>query len=156
MDVEGRPLCRPCLVGIRGGQPNSDGTAPVPPAVAKCMTPSSRRPRHQLCHLLAWRQYKLVASSQTPMALLEGVAAGLTMEFIVHAVDGGAQSVPSDPITVTTPMEAKPSAAAVEETTAPETEVAPLAAIVPNGNGSATNGNGSSYGNGSRVPAGVS
>ena len=36
------------------------------------------------------------------MAMLEGVAAGLTMEIIVQAMNGASQSVASDPITVTT------------------------------------------------------
>ena len=85
------------------------------------------------------------------MAMLEGVAPGLTMEFIAQAVNGSAQSLASDPITVTTPpLEAEPAAAArtpspmvaSEETTAPEAELASLAAISPNGNGTA-NGNGS-------------
>ena len=74
--------------------------------------------------------YKLVASSLTPMAVLEGVAAGLTMEIIAQAVNGGSQSVASDPITVTTPVtEVKPEPASADA------EMAPLAAIMPNGNG---------------------
>ena len=86
-------------------------------------------------------KYKLVASSLTPMAMLEGVAAGLTMEFIAQAVNGGAQSVASNPIiVVTSPAatpEAKPEAAATDAEL-----LAPLAAIAPNGNGNG-NGNGS-------------
>ncbi len=84
-------------------------------------------------------KYKFVASSLTPMAVLEGVAAGLTMEFIAQAVNGGAQSVASNPIIVVTSQtatpEAKPEAAATDAEL-----LAPLAAIAPNGNG---NGNGS-------------
>ena len=84
-------------------------------------------------------KYKLVARSTAPMAVLEGVAAGLTMEFIAQAVNGGAQSVASNPIiVVTSPAaapEAKPEAAATDAEL-----LAPLAAIAPNGNG---NGNGS-------------
>lgn len=82
-------------------------------------------------------RYTLVASSKTPLAMLEGVAAGLTLEFIVQAVNGSAQSVPSEAITVTTPV---PPAAAPEKPAITEAELAPLAAIVPNGN---SNGNGS-------------
>jgi hypothetical protein len=59
---------------------------------------------------------------------------GVTLELIVQAVNGSAQSVASDPILVTMPgVEAKAQPAA-------EAELAPLAAISPNGNG---NGNGS-------------
>jgi hypothetical protein len=82
-------------------------------------------------------RYTLAASSKTPMAMLEGVAAGLTIEFIVQAVNGSAQSVPSDAITVTTPV---PPAVAPEIPASSEAELAPLAAIAPNGNG---NGHGS-------------
>ena len=83
-------------------------------------------------------KYKLVASSLTPMAMLEGVASGLTMEFIAQAVNGGSQSVASDPVTVTT----NAGAAAKPETETSSDELAPLAAISPNGNGNG-NGNGS-------------
>lgn len=50
----------------------------------------------------------------------------------MQAVNGDSQSVASDPITVTA-TSARPSMT--------EAEMAPLAAIVPNGNGS-SNGNG--------------
>ena len=75
-------------------------------------------------------KYKLVGSSLTPMTMLEGVAAGLTMDIIVQAVNGGSQSVASNPIAVVTTADAasEPS----------EDELAPLAGISPNGNG---NGN---------------
>ena len=82
-------------------------------------------------------KYTLVAGSKTPMAMLEGIAAGLTIEFLVQAVNGSAQSVPSDAITVTTPV---PPAAAPEAPAMSQVELAPLAAIALNGNG---NGNGS-------------
>ncbi len=81
--------------------------------------------------------YRLVASAKVPMAMLEGVGPGLTMEFIVQAVNGGSQSVPSDPITVTTTPAAVPEMPAISEA-----ELVPLAAIAPNGNGNG-NGNGS-------------
>ena len=71
-------------------------------------------------------KYKLLASSSTPMALLEGVAAGITLEIFAQAVNGSSQSVASNPILVTMPVtEGKPEAPA-----APTTET-PLAAIVP-------------------------
>jgi hypothetical protein len=85
-------------------------------------------------------KYKLVASSTTPMAMLEGVGGGLTMEFIAQAVNGDSQSVASDPITVVTVVAAKPAGTQAAE---PDAELAPLAAIAPNGNGSSHgNGNG--------------
>ncbi len=86
--------------------------------------------------------YQLVASSRTPMAMLEGVAGGLSMLFTAEAVNGGAQSVPSDPITVVTPSTAE---APVAKAAISEAELAPLAAISPNGS---SNGNGSTNGNG--------
>jgi hypothetical protein len=80
--------------------------------------------------------FKLVATSPAPMAMLEGVAAGLTMEFIVQAVNGPSQSVPSDSVTITTVVT---SASAAAPKAISSEELAPLAAISPNGNG---NGNG--------------
>lgn len=80
---------------------------------------------------------KLAASSLTPLAVLEGAAVGITLEIIAQAVNGGSQSVASEPILVTmpaTPAAAKPAVS--------EEELAPLAAIAPNGNGNG-NGNGS-------------
>jgi hypothetical protein len=86
--------------------------------------------------------YQLVASSVTPMAMLQDVIGGFTMEIIVQAVNGGSQSRASDPIVVTIP------AAAVSEPQArPAEPLAELAAIAPNGNG---NGNGS-YAGSSRL-----
>jgi hypothetical protein len=74
--------------------------------------------------------YKLVASSVTPMAMLQDVIGGFTMEFIVQAVNGGSQSTASDPIVVTIPaaVESEPHAKPAEP-------LAELAAIAPNGNG---------------------
>lgn len=72
------------------------------------------------------------------MATLDGIAAGLTLSVIVQAVNGSSQGVASDPIAVTMPTT---SAAAKPETVA-DTELAPLAAIQPNGN-STSDGNGS-------------
>ena len=52
--------------------------------------------------------YELVASSPTPMALLEGIAAGLTQEIIVQAAAANSQSVASAPITIATPLPLPP------------------------------------------------
>src|SRR5450432_3496500 len=70
-------------------------------------------------------QYVLVASSLTPMATLQDVAAGMTMEIIAQAVNGPSQSVASDPITVDMPEAAAPEAGAKP---AVSLEAAPLAA----------------------------
>lgn len=72
-------------------------------------------------------KYKLVASSLTPMAALEGVASGLTMEIIVQAVNVNSQSVASNPILVetTAAAAAKPAAETSSD------ELAPLAATAP-------------------------
>jgi hypothetical protein len=82
-------------------------------------------------------KYKLVASSLTPMVMLEGGASGPTVEFIVQAVNGGSQSVASDPIIVETTA----AAAAKPAPESSDDELAPLAAIGTNGNGSG-NGDG--------------
>lgn len=81
-------------------------------------------------------KYRLVFSGPEPMGLITGVGPGVTVQIIMQAVNDNAQSVPSDPVLFTMPATAKPQTAAAEE------ELAPLAAISPNGNG-ATNGNGS-------------
>ncbi len=83
-------------------------------------------------------KYKLVASSPTPMVTVDDVGAGLTSLYIVQAVNGPSQSVASDPITVVTPVTAPAAKPAISEA-----ELAPLAAIAPNGT---SNGNGRSNG----------
>ena len=97
--------------------------------------------------------YKLLGSSPLPGVDLNGISAGLTRDIVVQAVNGNTQGVACDPIVVTMPLtETKTDAPA-----APASELAPLTAITPNGNGSSNgNGNGSSNGNGSRRPARVS
>ena len=67
-------------------------------------------------------QYKLAASAVAPMVMLEGIAAGLTLEVIVQAVNGSAQSVASDPILVTMPA----TAAAAKPEAVSDAETAPL------------------------------
>ena len=79
-------------------------------------------------------KYKLAASGPQPMTALEGIAAGLTLEIIVQAVNGSSQGVASDPITVTMPTMATGS----KPETIGEAELAPLAAIQPSGNGNGT------------------
>ncbi|MBA3833274.1 MAG: hypothetical protein H0X34_15545 [Chthoniobacterales bacterium] len=97
-------------------------------------TPLATRYRFRTRILDVENEFKLVASSLTPMAMLDGIAAGITLEIIVQAVNGNSQSVASTGILVTMPP------VAAEKPVASEAELAPLAAIAPNGNG---NGNGS-------------
>ena len=70
-------------------------------------TPLATRYRYRRKIVGVDTKYTRVASSLTPMALLEGVAAGLTMEFIAQAVNGNSQSVACAPIIVTTPAAAR-------------------------------------------------
>ncbi len=89
-------------------------------------------------------QFKLAASGTQPMGVLEGIAPGLTVEIMVQAVNGSAQGVPSDSILVTIPA----AESAATKPVVSEADLAPLAAIVPNGT---SNGNGNSNGNGSHA-----
>lgn len=87
-------------------------------------------------------KYKLIASSPTPMATVDNVAAGLTVSYTVTAVNGDSQSVPSDPLVVV-------SSLAAETTAAPAAippQAAPLTGVVSDGNG---NGNANGDANGS-------
>ena len=86
-------------------------------------------------------KYKLAASGTAPMAALDGIAAGITLEVVVQAVNGSSQGVASDPILVT-----MPATAAETKTAISEAQLAPLNAITPNGS---SNGNGN--GNGSHA-----
>ena len=79
-------------------------------------------------------KYRLVFSGTEPMGSITDVQPGITVQIVMQAVNESSQSVPSDPVLFTMPVaeqEAKPAALLPE--------VAPLAAIAPNGNG---NGNG--------------
>ncbi len=58
-------------------------------------TPLADRYRYRRKVLGSDSHYELVASSPTPMTLLEGIPAGLTLEIIVQAAAGNVQSVPS-------------------------------------------------------------
>ena len=91
-------------------------------------------------------QYRLLASAPVPMAALEGLAPGLMIEIVAQAVNGPSQSVPSGAILVTIPATAEATSAA--KPVVSDAELAPLAAIVPNGS---SNGNGN--GNGSHAVA---
>jgi hypothetical protein len=100
--------------------------------------PLGRRFRFRIREAGSGLPYQLAASSPHPMALTKPVEAGTTVEIIVQAVNGSAQSVPSDSILFTVPAAAAPGA----EVMAPE--IVAAAAAAPNGNGSAqTNGTGS-------------
>ena len=83
-------------------------------------------------------EYKLVATSRVPMALVKDAPSGVTVDYIVQAVNQGSQSKPSDPVSVTIPSAVAQEAAAKPAIS--EAELAPLTAIAPNSNG---NGNGS-------------
>ncbi len=80
-------------------------------------------------------KFTLVASSRAPMVMIEAVAPGTMLEFMVQAVNGPSQSVPSDAIFVTVPATAEAPAA-----TKPVVSEAELAPLAPNGT---SNGNGS-------------
>lgn len=89
-------------------------------------------------------EYQLAFSVKEPMGAITGVAAGVTVEVVVQAVNGNLQGAKSDPIVVTMPMPNAPRVHTVE----PAAELAPLLAITPNGNG---NGNGKSHRGPARV-----
>jgi hypothetical protein len=80
-------------------------------------------------------KYQLVFSGPEPMGRITGVEPGVTVQIIMQAVNGSSQSMASDPVLFTMPL-----AQADTRPTALVAEMAPLAAIAPNGNG---NGNGS-------------
>jgi hypothetical protein len=76
-------------------------------------------------------KYQLVFSGPEPMGRIPGVQPGVTVQIIMQAVNGSSQSMPSEPVLFTMPLAAKPETLL--------TEMAPLAAITPNGNGSGNN-----------------
>ncbi len=81
--------------------------------------------------------YRLVASTTEPMASVDNVMPGQTMQFAVQGVNDTLQGVLSDPIQFTMPpvnKGAKPIVTAAAETKAVEL----LAPARPNGNGHAT------------------
>ena len=88
--------------------------------------------------------FELLARSTQPLGLTKPVEPGTTLEFMVQAVNGSAQSVPSDSILFTVPSDVARTASI----TVPE--AAPLAVAEAGSNG---NGNGKTNGNGSRAVA---
>lgn len=91
--------------------------------------PLARRFRFRMREAGSGLPYQLAASSTHPTALTDPVQPGVTLEIIVQAVNGRAQSVPSDSILFTVPVSASPSV----ETVIPEVAIG---AAQPNGNGS--------------------
>ncbi len=74
-------------------------------------------------------QYRLVFSGVDPLAKITSVLPGVTVQIVMQAVNGGAQSVASEPVLFTVPL---PLAKA--EVVTPEAELAPLLAVGTNGN----------------------
>ena len=83
--------------------------------------------------------FELMARSTVPLGLTKPIAPGTALEFMVQAVNGSSQSVPSDSIFFTVPPVGLRAAAAGP---VPELAALPLADVGSNGNGK-TNGNGS-------------
>lgn len=73
-------------------------------------------------------KYRMVFSGSTPLGKIMTVQPGVTVQLVMQAVNGGAQSVASEQVVFTVPM---PSAQA--EVAAPEAEIAPLLAVGTNG-----------------------
>ncbi len=93
--------------------------------------------------------FYLAASKVDPLAIIQPVPLGETVEIIVQAVNDNLQSVASDPVAIVIP----PIAAQVAEVKAAAVpggaELVTITATAPNGNGKA-NANGNGHGNGSR------
>jgi hypothetical protein len=96
-------------------------------------TPLATRYRCRMLVVGIETKYTLVFSGVEPMGTISDVQPGVTVQIIMQAVNGSSQSMPSDPVLFTMPVVAAARAATTE------VELAPLAAISPNGNG---NGNG--------------
>ncbi len=97
--------------------------------------PYGQRYRGRMMILGVDTKYRLVFSNTTPLGLIPGLQPGTTVQFVMEAVNGGSQGVASEPVLFTVPL-----MQAAAKPVVSEAELAPLAAIVPNGNG---NGNGS-------------
>jgi hypothetical protein len=87
--------------------------------------------------------FELMARSTEPTARTKPVAAGTTLELMVQAVNGGAQSVPSDSILFTVPPAATP-ATTTQPAAKATAELEATALAMPNGNGNG-NGNGRTH-----------
>lgn len=99
------------------------------------ITPLATRYRFRTKIVGVETTYKLAASSKEPSATVKDMMPGVTLEVIAQAVNGGSQGVACDPVTVTM----VPTATVTKPEAVSDPELAPLAAIQPNGNG---NGNG--------------
>jgi len=91
-------------------------------------------------------KYRLVFSGPEAMGLISGIQPAVTVQIVMQAVNGGSQSVASEPVLFTVP----PVAAVTTQPAISEAVLAPLAAISPNGN-SNSNGNSNGNGNGSHA-----
>ena len=80
--------------------------------------------------------FQLLARSTQPTARTKSIQAGTTMEFTAQAVNGGSQSVPSDSVFFTTPLEVEKS---VSFSSTKSALLGPVKASVMS---SQTNGNG--------------
>ncbi|HEY1584001.1 MAG TPA: hypothetical protein VGF73_12975 [Chthoniobacterales bacterium] len=108
-------------------------------------TPLATRYRFRMRQVGPGYTYELKASATAPLANIE-VPPGTMLEIIVQAVNDNLQSVPSDPYFLTVPIADTPLEKATPAEAATADELAPLAAIQPNGNGKAkTNGNGKGH-----------
>ena len=85
---------------------------------------------------------------QSCESLITSIAPGTTIQVIMQAVNGDAQSVASQPVVFTTPAAPVTSAPA-----AVQPEVMSFSAALPASNG---NGKSNGNGNGSRIPARLS
>ncbi len=123
-------------------RPAGDGVVGTQVLLQCDVTPLATRYRFRTRVVGVETDYKLAKSSKEPSATLEDMLPGSTLQIIAQAVNGGSQGVACDPITITVPLSALVAAKPVVS----EAELAPLAAIVPNGT---SNGNGN--GNGSHA-----
>lgn len=93
-------------------------------------------------------KYRLAFSGADPMGMISSIAPGTTIQVIMQAVNGNAQSVASEPVVFTTA-----AAPVISAPAAVQPEVMSFSAAVPASNG---NGKSNANGNGSRIPARVS
>lgn len=98
--------------------------------------PLATRYRFRMRQMGPGNVFRLIASTVDPLAMIQPVPAGATVEIMAQAVNDNLQSVASDPVAMVIPaVEVSATAPAV---TGPATvELASLAANQPNGNGKA-------------------
>ena len=80
-------------------------------------------------------KYALAASTTEPMASIDGVAAGQTVQIIVQGVNGTSQGVASEPVVFTVPVAASVPKQAGYRNVSTKNEEVPAAAHEGNGNG---------------------